>query len=231
MYCIKCGVKLADSEKVCPLCGTKVYNPDIEMKQDVYTYPEKSYPKRERRSLGSPVFLTALMLIPVIVTLACDLRFNLAVTWSGFVVSALLAAYVMFVLPLWFRDPNPVIFVPCSFAAAGLLLLYICLKTGGSWFLPLALPCVLFFGITVTAVVTLLRYVKKGKLYIFGGATIAVGLFMLLLEYLIKITFGLGEMIGWSFIPMSALVLIGGFLIFLAICRPAREVVERKMFI
>ena len=32
MYCIKCGVELADSEKVCPLCGTRVYHPDIEIK-------------------------------------------------------------------------------------------------------------------------------------------------------------------------------------------------------
>ena len=26
MYCIKCGVELADSEKVCPLCGTRVFH-------------------------------------------------------------------------------------------------------------------------------------------------------------------------------------------------------------
>ena len=29
MYCINCGVKLADSEKRCPLCGTVPYHPDI----------------------------------------------------------------------------------------------------------------------------------------------------------------------------------------------------------
>ena len=29
MYCIKCGVELADSEKVCPLCGTRVFHPDL----------------------------------------------------------------------------------------------------------------------------------------------------------------------------------------------------------
>ncbi len=231
MYCIKCGVKLADSEKVCPLCGTRVYHPDIEMKQDEFTYPANRYPKSERHSLGSPVFLTACFLIPIIITLACDLRFAHAVTWSGYVVGALLTAYVVLVLPLWFRRPNPVIFVPCSFAAVGLYLLYICLKTGGNWYLSLAMPIVLFFGITITAMVAIIRYVKKGKLYVFGGALIALGLFMLLLEFLIDITFGISPMIGWGFYPMSALVILGGFLIFLAICRPAREVVERKLFI
>ena len=29
MYCVKCGVELADSEKKCPLCGTPVFHPDI----------------------------------------------------------------------------------------------------------------------------------------------------------------------------------------------------------
>ena len=30
MYCVKCGVRLADTEKVCPLCATRVYHPDLE---------------------------------------------------------------------------------------------------------------------------------------------------------------------------------------------------------
>ena len=26
MYCVKCGVELADSQRVCPLCGTRVFH-------------------------------------------------------------------------------------------------------------------------------------------------------------------------------------------------------------
>ena len=29
MYCVNCGVKLAPTESVCPLCGTRVYHPDL----------------------------------------------------------------------------------------------------------------------------------------------------------------------------------------------------------
>ena len=32
MYCIKCGVELADSEKVCPLCATRVFHPEMPMR-------------------------------------------------------------------------------------------------------------------------------------------------------------------------------------------------------
>ena len=29
MYCINCGVKLADTEHICPLCGTEVFHPEL----------------------------------------------------------------------------------------------------------------------------------------------------------------------------------------------------------
>lgn len=231
MYCIKCGVKLAESEHVCPLCGTKVFHPDFKRKENEYTYPKNEYPAQEMHPLGFPIFATACFLIPIIITLACDLRFSLAITWSGYVVGALLMTYVMLILPFWFRKPNPVIFVPCAFAAIGLYLLYIDLMVNGGWFLGFAFPIVSFFGVLTTAIVALIRYVKKGKLYIFGGGLIALGIFMLVMENLIHNTFTDDGFMGWSFYPMSALVLMGGFLIFLAICRPAREFMERKFFI
>ncbi len=231
MYCIKCGVKLADSEKSCPLCGTVVYHPDIVRNENEYTYPKNKYPAQEKHPLGLPIFLTACFLIPIIITLSCDLRFNLAVTWSGYVIGAIVMTYVMFVLPIWFREPNPVIFVPCAFAAIGAYLWYINFSVNGNWFLSFAFPLTLFFGLLTTAIITLLRYVKKGKLYIFGGAFAAIGFFFPVMEFLIHLTFGGEGFLGWSFYPLTSFVLIGGLLIFLAICRPAREVMERKFFI
>ena len=39
MYCVKCGVKLADSEKQCPLCQTLVFHPDITREEGEKLYP------------------------------------------------------------------------------------------------------------------------------------------------------------------------------------------------
>ena len=50
------------------------------------------------------------------------------------------------------------------------------------------------------------------------------------MELLMVITFRLPGFIGWSLYPLVALVLLGGALIFLAICRPARESAQRKLF-
>ena len=231
MYCVKCGVELASSEKQCPLCGTRVFHPDIDMPDGPSPYPKNKKPPTAPRSFLWQIILTALFLIPILVVPLCDIQLNRNVTWSGFVTGALLLGYVMFILPLWFRKPNPVIFVPCSFAAIGVYLLYINLATGGDWFMTFAFPLTGGVCLIVTAVVTLLRYVPKGALYTLGGASIAMGGLMLLMEFLVNITFHVDKFFGWSLYPLIALVIVGGLLIFLAICRPARQTLERKFFI
>jgi hypothetical protein len=230
MYCINCGVKLADSEQRCPLCGTVPYHPEITRPEGRPLYPKNRYPSAEISPKAVHVVILLLFLLPILTTLLIDLRINRCVTWSGYVVGALLLTYEMVALPMWFRKPNPVIFVPCGFAAVGLYLLYIDLHTGGGWFLSFAFPVVGGIGLIVTAVVTLLRYLRRGRLYIFGGAFMALGAFMLLMEFLIVITFG-RNFVGWSIYPMAALILLGGFLIWLAIDHSTREMMERKLFI
>lgn len=231
MYCINCGVKLANAEKKCPLCGVAVFHPELDRPEGEPLYPGHRAPAPQVSSRGIQIVLTTAFLLPLLITLLCDLQINAKVTWSGYVAGALLVGYVVMVLPLWFRKPNPVVFVPCGFAAVGLYLLYIDLATGGRWFLSFAFPVVGGIGLIITAVVVLLRYLRRGKLYIIGGASAAMGAFMPLMEFLIYITFERTRFVGWSLYPLTALVLLGGMLIFLAIHRPARETMERKFFI
>ena len=72
-------------------------------------------------------------------------------------------------LPFWFRNANPVIFLPCVVLATTLYLAYINWKLDGHWFLTFALPVSLSFGALIVAIVALLRYLRRGRLYIFGG--------------------------------------------------------------
>lgn len=231
MYCANCGVKLAETEKVCPLCGIVAYHPDIQRKESEPLYPSQKYPEKRVTPKGAKIIVTTLFLLPILITLLCDLQLHDRVTWSGYVIGGVIVCYVMMVLPWWFRKPNPVIFLPCDFAAIGLFLLYISLYTKGYWFLSFAFPVTGGVALIVTAVVVLLRYVPKGALYIFGGASILLGLFFPLVEFLSYITFDSVRFLGWSYYPLIVFVLFGGMLIFLAICRPARESMERRFFL
>ena len=229
MYCVQCGVRLADTEQTCPLCGTRAYHPDLPREKGNLLYPQNREPKLRGRSKAQNGALIILFLIPMIVCFFADRQLDGEVTWCGYVAGALLLAYVVVALPFWFRRPNPVIFVPCDFAAVALYLLYVDLATENGWFLDFALPVVGAFALLTCTVVTLLHYLKRGKLYIFGGAFIALGGIGVLMELLMVPTFGL-PYIGWSMYPLTTFVLFGGMLIYLAINRSAREAMERKLF-
>ena len=47
MYCIKCGVELSPGQTVCPVCGTRVYHPDIQPENAVPVYPKKVFQPEE----------------------------------------------------------------------------------------------------------------------------------------------------------------------------------------
>lgn len=231
MYCVKCGVELADSEKKCPLCGTEVICPGEE-KREISPPPYPPYPGAVREGVsrnGVLFVLTVLFLLPFCLCLICDIKINGGVVWSGYASGGILLIYVMSVLPVWFRRPNPVIFVPIDFAAIGLYLLYISCATGGQWFLSFAFPTVGCIGLIVTAVVALTRYTSGGDLFIYGGAMILLGGLSVLVEFFMKITFGT-RMFLWSLYPLSAFFIIGMMLIVIGICRPLRESLKKKLF-
>lgn len=232
MYCIKCGVELGDSEKKCPLCGLAVYHPELRQNTDAEPPYPKFVNKNEKVSrFGFMMAVILLFVIPVLLTLVCDISINEKITWSGYAVGGLLLGYIIIVLPIWFNRPNPVIFVPVDFAVVALYLLYIDLSCGGKWFLTLALPLIFAFGAVVTAVVTLMKYVRRGQLYIIGGALIAVGAIMVLMEILINYTFSLERGLIWSFYPLIVLAVLGLMFIVVAICKPLRASLHKKMFI
>lgn len=229
MYCIKCGVQLADTEQKCPLCNTVVYHPEIQRPTTPPLYPVDKMPKAGtgRRALSGLIII--IFLIPMIICLFSDIQHDFQLDWFGFIAGAIMIVYIALPLPLWFRKPNPVIFVPCNFVAIGLYLLYIDLATNGNWFLEFALPIVIGAAVIVCTVVTLLRYVHRGRLYIFGGASMALGVLNLMIELLMVRRFPI-SFIGWSIYPLIVLFLLGSTAIYLAINRSAREVMKRKLF-
>ena len=229
MYCINCGVKLADTEKKCPLCHTVVFHPNIPPKNVPPLYPADKLPKAGSGKKALCGAMIILFLLPIVICFFADILYNKTLDWFGYVLGALLVFYTAFALPLWFNKPNPVIFTPCTFAAAALYLLYIQIATHGNWFLRFAFPVTGGLCILTCAVVTLLHYLHKGKLYIIGGACMLFGAFTMLIEFLLSHTFGL-KLVGWSVYPFVALLLIGGLFLYFAINASARETMERKLF-
>jgi hypothetical protein len=157
------------------------------------------------------------------------MSFDREIQWFGYVACSVTLIYVVFALPMWFKKPNPVIFVPCDFAAVALLLLYVNIATDGNWFLSFAFPITGAIALITCALVTLLYYLKRGVLYIVGGALMAFGLLMPLIEFLLLVTFNL-KFIGWSVYPLAVIFTAGALLIYIAISPSVREILKRKIF-
>ena len=233
MYCARCGVELQKGLEKCPLCGLHVYDPDLSEQPEPLPYPRRE--PEQSVSHGGLLFLVSfLFAIPLLVCLQIDLRLNGAIGWSGIVAMSLLAGYLIFCLPLWFRQANPVIFFPIAAAALLGLCLYLCLKSGGHWFLPFAFPVGGAVLLLIETMLVLLRYAvgeqRHRALYVFGGAAIAVGGLCMLIEFLLKVSFRI-PMRWWSLYPLTALTLIGVMLIVIGACPPLRRSLQKKFFI
>lgn len=230
MYCVQCGVELSDSQERCPLCGTVVFHPEIVRKQEDKPYPPKPRPQTASR-FGILFVLTMLILLPLVTVLLVDWRINDNLSWSGYVVGALVVAYVVVVLPMWFKKATPIIFLGADHVALGLYLLYINYATGGDWYLTFALPLLGGLMLLSMGALTLLYYVPKGALYTIGGTLLLLGWFTVLIEYLINYTFHLSDRFFWSFYPLAGCSIIGITLLVIAICPGFQEGLRRKFFI
>ena len=99
MYCVKCGVKLADTEKKCPLCNTAVYHPEVSQAPCEPLYPEDKLPVSSAGSKALNGAAIILFLIPLGVCFFADISINGALDWFGYVAGAMAVAYLIFALP------------------------------------------------------------------------------------------------------------------------------------
>lgn len=231
MFCIKCGVELSRGSAVCPICGTKVCHPDFPVDDSFSTYPKTDFESEAQSKKGLLFVISALLLIALTLPMTVEITLSGAVDWSGYVAGGIILLYLFAILPLWFKHPNPVVFVPVDFAASTLFLLYVNLKTGGDWFLSFAFPIAGALCLIFTTVVALFRYVRRGRLYILGGTMISLGALMLLIEFLMSLTFEAVNVLLWSLYPCVALSILGLMLIIIAIVKPFKESLAKMFYV
>lgn len=229
MYCIKCGIELSPGQAACPICHTKVCHPDFPVDENAAPYPTVPFQSEAYNRTSIMFVLSVLVALTALGPVLLEYLLWDGITWSGYVTGSIVLLYICFLLPLWFHHPNPVIFVPCSFVAIGLFLLYINETTGGNWFLSFAFPVTGILCLLFTTLITLLRYIHRGRLYIIGGWMISMGVYSVLLEFFIWFTFDISKFYFWSLFPLLTFFTLGMALIVIAIVKPMKESL-RKYF-
>ena len=229
LYCWKCGVRLAEGETVCPLCQTRLPVPDgaVETKKTYSDlYPAEAH-HAQYLALG---LVTAVLAAAALSTLLLCLKLYGAAAWSGYVMLGCALAWIILILPRWFRRPSPTLFLAVDFIAVGGFLLYVCLKTGGHWFLSFAFPITGMLCILSLCASILLRKLRRGRLFVVAGLFLALGGCCMLAELFAHITFHT-RMFLWSLYGASFFGAIGALLLIAAIVPALRDYLERKFFI
>lgn len=229
MYCVKCGVKLQDGLKQCPLCQTMVYYPSND------TLISNNYPDHlptYNSESNMPTAIAFSFICAVAILVLAIICFNLygEFAWLGYPVWGIVLFYIIFILPCWFRNPHPVIFSSIDFFAIALYLFYINFKVNGHWFFSFALPLVVIVAIAFITIMALSRFLKKAGFYIIGGTLIYFGFASVLIEFFQSLTFHT-HMFVWSLYSLTVLFGFGIFLIIAAINRPLKNYLEKRFFI
>ena len=229
MYCMKCGAKLAETEVKCPLCGFDL--PRLSPSQEKGLYPRIARPRDREDFKGLLLFFTLLLCGGGGAVLAMDLSAGGGISFSAWVLFGILLFYVALLLPRWFRRPNPVIFLPVFGISLLGMLWYLDFHYGSGWFFPLALPLAGGFLLMLEAVVTLVRYLRGGKLYVYGGFLIGLGCLSFAAELGFRAFFKLPLCLTWSLVPLILLSLAGIGLLVIAMVPPFRAYVQRRFFV
>lgn len=233
-YCVNCGVELADTERVCPLCGTEVINPRAP-----WTPPDNPYFSEKHETAPSAIsrrfianIICALLLVPLFVTMACDIVASNTISWSLYVIGGVLLGAVCLILPMYFKRYIIPVFVTIDAISVALYLYLIEQLSGGNWFLPLALPlCIASCGFSILWATLFKNHKVTTLLVRIAVILFTLGVFIVLIELIINAYNGQQFTLKWSqyvLIPCSSLTLS---LLLIDSNKKLKEAMRRRLFL
>ncbi len=233
-YCVKCGVKLEDSEKKCPLCNTVVYHPDIKIPDDaVQPYPEEHIILlREMNNKYKIIIATICIFIPAFLTFICDYKINSGqILWADIVFSSVCFLYCLIFIPLIFPKKDTLLYLGIDFTALLVFVWYLSYTTDGKWFFPFAMPLIISAILITFSAILIKRFVNKSYLFVFAIVFILTGADCVLIEFLInKVFFEKTDFI-WSFYPCVTFMAVGVVLMLIKRNKKLKEQMTKKFFV
>ncbi len=236
-YCVECGVKLAESEKVCPLCNTRVINPnhpdDIAAERPYPNSVELQMRGLNRRELAWIVFM--FLLLPVGATVIIDLLtgsepFRLG--WSIFVIGAGVLLGIWTLMPIIFNKASVYLHVGLDFlAVAGYLAVIAWQINDWSWCLYLGIPIVLATALAVCAMIAVVRSGRLKPLTRAACTCIVIGFYIVALELIIDYTTIGIPTIKWSIYAFVPLLFVSLLLFYISRKPRLMDELKRRLFV
>lgn len=235
-YCVECGVKLADSEKICPLCNTRVINPNHpeDMAHD------RPYPSRvqqinglKRRELAWVVLI--FLLLPVGATAIIDLLTGtqpFALTWSLIVIGVGVMLGIWILTPIIFPKLSLYLHFAIDFVSvAGFLAVIAAYLGQWEWCFHLGIPIVVATGLAVCAMTSIARSSRLRPITRAACAFLVIGVFIVALELIIDYaTLGIFA-IRWSIYAIVPLAFLALLLFYISRKPGLMDELKRRLFV
>ena len=231
-YCVHCGVKLGESEKVCPLCFTPVIDPAQPCDPSApRPYPVRTPEQELKQSKRFLLTLASVMLAaPAALCLVIDLMITGTVTWSGYASGALLMLFISVSVPLTAPSHQALWAVGAAFLSLnGYLFLVEHLSNSGPWFFPIALPALTLCAVMLSLMILLFRRDYLNRLTFLATGFISIALECVLIEWLIHLQAGNPGRFVWSPFVFAPCLFISVALFFINYNRAVREEVRRRV--
>ena len=231
-YCVHCGVKLADSEKRCPLCQTPVYDPSEPVRPAVpKPYPVRTPEQELKRSKRFLLSRAALMLLaPAGLCFVIDLLITGKITWSGYASGALIMLFLSAAVPLAVSKYQAYFAIGAPFLCLnGYLFLVERLSDSGRWFFPIALPALALGAAIITLIMALWRRGRLNLLTLIALSFAGAALECLAIEWFHAMANQMTGGFVWSPFVLAPCLFISLSLFFINGNRSVREEVRRRV--
>ena len=230
-YCVNCGVELDVTATACPLCNTKIYNPNHPPAADVPT------PYATVKGHTEPVkmkdFIILISTVLVVTSLVC-LFLNLFTIqighWSYYVVGICVMLWV-FMIPLFFpHKGNIYLQLALNGISIALFLgLVSYLHPNNHWYEHIALPIV-GLGTLLLEIICVFAIKLKSSMLIKTAISIAaIGVFCMVTELVIDLHMKGCFYLRWSAIVAACAFVIDIVLLVIYLLDGLRAEIRRRM--
>ena len=228
-YCVNCGVKLKQSEKVCPLCNTKVINPNNL--KDKFT-PAYSQVVEKHKGINKKYLcelITVVLICAAIITVLCDLIFTGNITWSIYVIVSILFLDSKLSFILYKNKFIPLIID--LFATETLIYVIAYLNNGLHWFYYLVCPFIFIIWIYIVLCAFVLSKKKYNLLRRVSVAFSFISVILLTIEMCVDM-FKYGKIIiNWSIYAVLPITIIGLILFAISYNKKLIDEIKQRIFI
>lgn len=228
-YCVNCGVKLKKSEKVCPLCNTRVINPNILNNEykPVYSTIVEEYHKINTKYLC--MLITEILFVVALITVLCDFIITKNFTWSIYVVASIIYLDSKLSFILYKKKFIPLIIELLS--TEGLLFVIAYLNNGLHWFLYLVCPFIFIVWLYIILCIFIFRNKKYNFLRRFALAFSSISVILLVIESCIDLFIKEKIFLTWSIYASLPIIIISILTFIISYNKRLLDEIKQRIFI